>query len=87
MSSKERVKVFDQVWRLIGEKYYDPHFNGVNWNAQRDEHRPQAQSADCDEGLYTALKEMAGSLHDAHTRFRSPAERARASDYTRTERQ
>jgi carboxyl-terminal processing protease len=78
MSSKERVKVFDQVWRLIGEKYYDPHFNGVNWNAQRDEHRPQAQSADCDEGLYTALKEMAGSLHDAHTRFRSPAERARA---------
>jgi carboxyl-terminal processing protease len=79
MSTKERVKIFDQVWRFIGEKYYDPNFNGVNWNALRDRYRPRAADAACDEGLYAVLKEMAGSLHDAHTRFRSPAEHARAS--------
>jgi carboxyl-terminal processing protease len=78
MSARDRVKVFDQVWRLIGEKYYDPKFNGVDWNALRDQYRPQAQTVHCDDGLYTVLKEMTGSLHDAHTRFRSPAERARA---------
>jgi carboxyl-terminal processing protease len=78
MSSKERTKVFDQVWRLVGEKYYDPNFNGVSWNSLRDQYRPQAQNARCDDGLYVILKEMAGALHDAHTRFRSPAERERA---------
>lgn len=78
MSAKERVKVFDQVWHLIGEKYYDPNFNGVDWNALRDRYRPKAMEASCDDGLYAVLKEMTGSLHDAHTRFRSPAERARA---------
>ncbi|MBV8477827.1 MAG: hypothetical protein JOZ36_14285 [Acidobacteria bacterium] len=78
MTAKQRVRLFDQVWRLIGEKYYDRNFNGVNWNALRDQYRPQAQSASCDDGLYAVLKEMAGSLHDAHTRFRSPAERERA---------
>jgi carboxyl-terminal processing protease len=78
MSARERVKVFDQVWHLVGEKYYDPNFNGVNWGALRDRYRPQAQAASCDEGLYTVLKEMSGWLHDAHTRFRSPAERQRA---------
>jgi carboxyl-terminal processing protease len=78
MSAKERVKIFDQVWRLVGEKYYDRNFNGVNWNALRDRYRHNAMDASCDDGLYAVLKEMAGSLHDAHTRFRSPAERARA---------
>ncbi len=78
MSSKERVRVFDQVWRLVGEKYYDPNFNGVNWNDMRDRYRPQAQAANCDDGLYSVLREMTGALHDAHTRFRSPAERERA---------
>lgn len=78
MSAKDRVRIFDQVWRLVGEKYYDPNFNGVNWNALRDEYRPRAAQASCDEALYGVLKEMARALHDAHTRFRSPAERARA---------
>ena len=78
MSAKERVKIFDQVWRLVGEKYYDPDFNGVNWNALRERYRPRAMDAACDNGLYGTLKEMAGALHDAHTRFRDPAERARA---------
>jgi carboxyl-terminal processing protease len=78
MSARERVKVFDQVWHLVGEKYYDRNFNGVNWNAVRDRYRPKALEASCDNGVFGVLKEMAGSLHDAHTRFRSPAERARA---------
>ncbi len=78
MSAKERGKIFDQVWRLIGEKYYDPNFNGINWSAVRDRYRAQALTASCDDSLYAILREMTGALHDAHTRFRSPAERARA---------
>src|SRR5581483_2255158 len=78
LSPKQRLKLFDQVWRLVGEKYYDANFNGVNWNAVRDQYRPRAEAAANDENLYELLKSMTGELHDAHTRFRSPSERERA---------
>lgn len=78
LSSKQRIKLFEQVWRLVGEKYYDAKFNGVNWNDVRDRYRPRAEAAGSDQEFYGLLKEMTGELHDAHTRFRSPAERERA---------
>src|SRR5581483_3608812 len=78
LSPKQRLKLFDQVWRLVGEKYYDANFNGVNWDAVRDQYRPRAEAAANDENLYELLKSMTGELHDAHTRFRSPSERERA---------
>ena len=78
LSSKDRATLFEQVWRLIGEKYYDANFNGVNWSAVRDKYRPLVAGASGDAEFYSILKEMTGELHDAHTRFRSPAERKRA---------
>jgi C-terminal processing protease CtpA/Prc len=78
LSARERVSLFEQVWHFIGEKYYDANFNGVNWNQIRDKYRPMIADARDDAAFYGILKEMAGELHDAHTRFRSPAERQRA---------
>jgi carboxyl-terminal processing protease len=78
LSPKERLKLFDQVWQLVNEKYYDPAFNGVDWPEMRDRYRPRAVSAKSDDELYSVLKAMTGELHDAHTRFRSPQERKRA---------
>ncbi len=79
LSPKDRVKVFDQVWQLIRDQYYDPSFNGLDWNGIRERYRLRAQGAQSDEALYTLLKQMTGELHDAHTRFRTPAERQRAA--------
>jgi carboxyl-terminal processing protease len=78
LSPKQRLKLFDQVWQLVNEHYYDPAFNGVNWNAVRERYRPRVASGSSDDDFYTLLTEMTAELHDAHTRFRSPAERERA---------
>lgn len=75
LSSKDRVDVFEEVWKTISEKYYDASFNGVNWREVRDRYRPMADSATTDEDFYRILKRMVGELHDAHTRFHTPEER------------
>ena len=27
LSAKQRLKLFDQVWQMVNERYYDPAFN------------------------------------------------------------
>lgn len=72
LSSKERVEVFDEVWKTINEKYYDPSFNGVDWKAVRERYRPRVETLSSDEEFYELLNRMTGELRDAHTRVRSP---------------
>jgi carboxyl-terminal processing protease len=70
-----RLAVFDDVWETIHERYYDPAFHGVDWQAQRDMFRPLAAEATSAAKLYSILRSMIGSLRDAHTRVRTPDEK------------
>lgn len=72
LSAQERVKVFEEVWKTIDEKYYDASFNGVDWKAVHERYRPRVDAVTSDAGLYALLGQMAGELRDAHTRVRSP---------------
>lgn len=72
LSAKERIEVFEEVWKTINEKYYDPKFNGVDWNAMRERYRPRLNNVASDAEFYDLLNQMAGELRDAHTRVRSP---------------
>ncbi len=31
LSRQDRIEIFEDVWKTINEQYYDPSFNGVNW--------------------------------------------------------
>ena len=75
LSAKDRLKVFEDVWQTIDEKYYDPRFNGVNWKAVRERYRPLVEQVAGDDHFYGLLKRMVGELRDAHTRFHTPRER------------
>ena len=75
LSAKDRIKAFEEVWRTIDEKYYDPRFNGVNWQNIHDRYRPLVDRVEGDDDFYAMLKRMVGELHDAHTRFHTPRER------------
>ncbi len=56
-----------RVWKLIDERFYDPKFNGVDWEHVRDQFVPRAEAARSDAEFYAALKGMVRSLHDSHT--------------------
>lgn len=70
-----RLAVFDDVWETIRDRYYDPAFHGVDWQAQRETFRPLAAEATDAAKLYSILRHMIGDLHDAHTRVRPPDEK------------
>lgn len=67
-----RIAVFDYVWSEIGERYYDPALNGVDWDAVRARYRPIVAGAATDDAFHDLLKRMAAELRDAHTRVLTP---------------
>ncbi|HEV8428646.1 MAG TPA: S41 family peptidase [Pyrinomonadaceae bacterium] len=70
-----RLAVFDDAWETIQERYYDPKFHGVDWQAQRITFRPAAARASSPHEFYDVLRQMIASLRDAHTRVYSPDEK------------
>jgi C-terminal processing protease CtpA/Prc len=73
-SAPDRIKIFEKVWGTISEKYYDPHFNGVDWSKLRDFYKPRVEAAKSDDEFYTTIKQMVGELGDIHTSFHAPRE-------------
>ena len=70
-----RLAVFDDAWETIQERYYDPKFHGIDWQAQRVTFRPAAARAAKPHEFYDVLRQMIASLKDAHTRVYSPDEK------------
>ena len=70
-----RLAVFDDVWETIQDRYYDPKFHGIDWQAKRTTFRPVAARAGNAQELYDVLRQMIASLRDAHTRVYSPDEK------------
>jgi carboxyl-terminal processing protease len=85
------ASVYDNAWSWVYSKYYDTTFNGVDWKAARDRHRPAALAAKTDEELYAAINALLDELHDRHTHaatseeFQSLFERVYAVIGIRTE--
>jgi len=78
-------RVFDRVWGLIRDQYYDPQTQGVDWAAARETYRPQALAAPDERALYRVLQSMLGLLNDHHASAQSPA-MARNEDNARKSR-
>ncbi|HEX6719042.1 MAG TPA: PDZ domain-containing protein, partial [Pyrinomonadaceae bacterium] len=70
-----RLAVFDDAWETIQERYYDPTFHGIDWQAKRVTFRAAAARAGNTQEFYDVLRQMIASLRDAHTRVYSPDEK------------
>jgi carboxyl-terminal processing protease len=70
-----RLAVFDDAWETIEDRYYDPKFHGIDWQAKRAQFRPAAARAASTHEFYEVLRQMIASLRDAHTRVYSPDEK------------
>jgi C-terminal peptidase prc len=70
-----RLTVFDDAWQTIHDRYYDPDFRGLDWDAQRTTFRTLAAEATNSQELYGVLHRMVDSLNDAHTHVYAPEEK------------
>jgi carboxyl-terminal processing protease len=72
LTAKDRQEVFEKVWKEIHDHYYDPSYNGVDWNEVHQRYAPLVEATKRDQEFYTLMSQMTSELHDAHTRFNSP---------------
>ena len=72
LSANDRQEVFEKVWKEIHDHYYDPSYNGVDWNEVHRRYAPLVQATNKDQEFYALISQMTSELHDAHTRFSSP---------------
>lgn len=75
-ASALRQKTFERAWEVVRDKFYDPNFNGVDWEAVRARYAPQVAAVKTDEELYKLLNRMVGELKVSHMEIITPEELA-----------
>lgn len=68
----EKVAVFHQAWSYLRDQFFDPRFNGVDWQAQRAQYEPRIAGARTPEELRRLLELMVGELNASHVHVASP---------------
>ena len=63
----EREQVFNESWRVMKFRFYDPQMHGVDWNKMRQTYEPLiAYTADQEE-MHNIVSQMIGELNASHT--------------------
>ena len=65
--SREKIEIFQQVWTYIRDNFFDPNFNGANWNQVREQYQPYAAGARNPDELRRIISEMLGELNASHS--------------------
>ncbi|MBI4893357.1 MAG: PD40 domain-containing protein [Acidobacteria bacterium] len=63
----ERAQVFDEGWRIMKNRFYDPKMHGVNWSRAKDDYASLLPYVADTEELQTVMMEMIGELNASHT--------------------
>lgn len=68
--------ILEQVWQEVNDNFFDPKFNGIDWNAKRDQYRNRVKSAQSIEEASVIINQMLAELNTSHTHFYSKLEPA-----------
>jgi C-terminal processing protease CtpA/Prc len=60
------------LWSIVNDTYVYPDFNGLDWNAIRQEYRQKIEAGLTNEQFYLALSELITQLGDDHSFLLDP---------------
>ncbi len=63
----EWAEMFDDAWRTMKYRFYDPQMHGINWDAARAKYRPLVDYVGDRQELLNIVNEMIGELNASHT--------------------
>ncbi len=69
----EKMAVFEQAWAGQRDQYYNPKFNGVDWNEVRAQYTPLVEGVQTPDELRRLLRMMVGELNSSHSGVSGPA--------------
>lgn len=64
-----QTDAFEQVWQTVNENFYDPDFNGADWQALYEEYRLRTDQARSQTELAQIINQMLSALNASHTHF------------------
>ena len=65
--SAEWAEMFDDGWRTMKYRFYDPQMHGMDWDAARAKYRPLVDHVGDRQELLNIINEMIGELNASHT--------------------
>ena len=68
----ERAQKYEEAWRILDARFYDPQFHGADWNAAREKYRPWALAAVETNDFNDVVNLMFGELDASHMGIRGP---------------
>ncbi|HPC82156.1 MAG TPA: S41 family peptidase [Thermoanaerobaculaceae bacterium] len=66
-----RRQVYEEAWRELDRRFYDPTFHGADWKALRERYLPLALGASTREDFEEVQNLLGGELNASHMRFRA----------------
>ena len=64
--TKEREQIFEESWRMIRDGFYDPAFNGHDWNAIKEQYKPWVMAASTSRDFRYMFNFMLGQINASH---------------------
>ncbi|MCC7490821.1 MAG: PD40 domain-containing protein [Fimbriimonadaceae bacterium] len=68
----EWAYLYDAVWHIMGDQFYDPQMHGADWVKVGDKHRARAAAAPTRADFDGVVNDLLGELNASHQGFSSP---------------
>lgn len=65
-------QLFEEAWRVMKYRFYDPEMHGKDWDAIKRTYKPMLKYAGSNEDVYDLANEMIGELNASHTGVSGP---------------
>lgn len=66
VTENERIVLFEQVWNKINDHFYDPNFNGIDWNKKYTVYKTKIKNCNNTDSLFLILNKMLFELNSSH---------------------
>ena len=76
VDAREWKQLFEEAWRVMKYRFYDPKMHGKDWARSRRSYKPLLKYVGTNEDVYDLANEMIGELNASHTGVSGPAEPA-----------
>jgi tricorn protease len=77
---QEWDEMFDDAWRCMKYRFYDPKLHGTDWDAMRAKYKPLVAYVADPHELMNVINEMIGELNASHTGASAGRERAQGGE-------
>lgn len=69
----DKMEVFREAWTLLRDHFFDPAFNGVNWEASRERYGPLVAASTTADEMRRIMSLMIGDLNASHLGLTGPS--------------